>query len=215
MMKKSLGPLLAILVIGGAVVSIYRNQSGSSQKFDLGPYQALGAGVAEETTKLLGNKGSVVVMGHDTSEFQNAAIDGQLSSFQKTLAKSGLTIAATIKFKLTPMERMATGGAAPRDQFLQVLQSHPNAGAVVLFCGFPPLAGQDYSTLKQSGIKVVVASGYGPGYRRLLESQVIHLAIVPQFDRPATTGKPPPTLRGWFEQEYLVITPANIATLPY
>ncbi len=214
-MNKTITPLLAILVIAGAVAWIYRSQSGSSQKFDLNPYHALGAGVAEETVKLLGNKGSVVVMSPDTSAFKNAAIDGQLDSFQKTLAKSGLTIAATVKFKLTPMERMATGGAVPRDQFLQVLQSHPNVGAVVLFCAFPPLASQDYDALTKSGAKVVVASGYVSFYRKLLEAQVIHLAIVPQFDRPATPGNPPQTLRGWFEQEFLVITSANTATLPY
>ena len=153
-------------------------------------------------------------MSHDTSEFKNAAIDSQLSAFQKALAKTGLTLAATVKFKLTPMERMATGGAVPRDQLLQALQSHPNAGAVVLFCAFPPLAVLEYAALKQSGVKVVVASGYVPGYRQLLEAQVIHLAIVPRFDRPATTGNPPPTLRGWFEQEFQVISSAHTATLP-
>lgn len=215
MLKKTIGPLLAILVIAGAVVSIYRGQSGGAQKFDLNPYRALGAGTAEETAKLLGNKGSVVVISPDTREIKNAAIDGQLDSFQKTLAKSGLTLAATVRFKLTPMERMATGGAVPREQFLQGLQGHPNVGAVVLFCGFPPLASQDYDALKQSGAKVVVASGYVPGYRKLLEAQVIHLAVVPQFERPATTGNPPQSLRGWFEQEFLVLTAANTATLPY
>lgn len=215
MTKEKLVPLLAILVIAGAATWIYRSQSGRSAKFDLNPYQALGAGVAEETAKLLGSKGSVVVISPDTSEFSNAAIEGQLSSFQKTLAKSGLTVAATVNFKLAPMERMATGGAVPRDQFLQALQSHPKAGALILFCPFPPLAGEDYAALKQSGLKVIVASGYMPDYRKLLDSQVIHLAIIPQFDTPPAGGKPPTTLRGWFEQDFLVITPANTATLPY
>jgi len=215
MTKKKLVPLLAILVIASAVVWIYRSQSGT-QKFALNPYHALGTGAAEETAKLLGNQGAVVVVSPDTGEFKNAAVDGQLQSFQDTLQKNkAMSIAATVKFKLTPMERMATGGAVPRDAFLQALQSHPNAGAVVLFCAFPPLASQDYAALKQSGVKVVVASGYGPAYRKLLEAQVIHLAIVPQFDRPATDGKPPQTLRGWFDQEFQVITSANTATLPY
>jgi hypothetical protein len=214
-MKRTMTPLLAILAIAGSVVWIYRSQSGSSQKFDLSPYQALGAGVAEETGKLIGNKGAVVVISPDTSEFKNEAIEGQLDSFQKGLAKSGLTIAGSLKFKLKPMERMTTGGAVPRDQFLQALQSHPNVDAVVLFCVFPQLGPQEYATLKQSGVKVVAASACVPGYRRLLETQVIHLAIVPQFDRPATLGNKPSTLRGWFEQDFLVITAANAATLPY
>lgn len=215
MTKEKLVPLLAILVIAGAAAWIFRSQSGT-QKFDLNPYQALGAGTAEETARLLGNTGSVVVISPDTSESKNAAVDGQLQSFQETLQKNkALSIAATVKFKVTPMERMGTGGAVPRDQFLQALQSHPTAGAVVLFCGFPPLAAEDYATLKQRGIKVVVASGYLSAYRRLLESQVIHLAIIPQFETPPPGGKPPTTLRGWFEQDFLVITPANTATLPY
>ena len=182
----------------------------------MNPYHALGAGTAEETAKLLGAKGAVVVISPDTSQFKNAAVEGQLQSFVATLQKNqALSIAATVNFKLTPMERMGTGGAVPRDQFLQALQSHPNAGAVVLFCAFPSLAEQDYAALKQSGVKVVVASCYAPVYRKLLEAQVIHLAIAPKLDRPATNGTRPSTLRGWFEQEFQVITSANVATLRY
>lgn len=215
MTKEKLVPLLAILVIAGAVAWIYRGQSGG-QKFDLNPYQALGAGTAEETAKLLGNQGSVLVISPDTSEFQNAAVEGQLQSFQATLQKTkGMSLAGTVKFKVTPMERMATGGAVPGEQFLQALQSHPNVGAVVLFCGFPTLASQDYAALKQRGIKVIVASGYVSRYRNLLASQVIHLAIIPQFEAPPPSGKPPTTLRDWFERDFLVVTAANTAALPY
>ena len=215
MTKEKLVPLLAILVIAGAVAWIYRSQS-ATQKFDLNPYHALGAGTAEETIKLLGHQSSLVVIIPDTSEFKNAAVAGQLQSFQDTIQKNkAMSVAATVRFKLTPMEAMATGGAIPRDQFLKLLQSHPTAGAVVLFCVFPPLAAQDYAALKQSGIKVVVASACMPGYRKLVESQVIHLAIVPQFERPAATKSPPTTLRGWFEQDFQVVSAANAATLPY
>src|SRR5436190_18717994 len=134
MTKDKLVTLLAVLVIASAGAWIYRGQT-STQKFDLNPYRALGAGTAEETTKLLGNTGSVVVISPDTSEFKNAAVDGQLHSFLNTLTKyKAMSIATSAKFKLTPMERMATGGAVPRDQFLALLQSHPKAGAVVLFC---------------------------------------------------------------------------------
>jgi hypothetical protein len=216
MIKKSIGPLLAILMIVGAITWIYRSQSDRPQKFDLNPYHALGVGVAEETAKLLGERGSVVVISPDTSEFNDAAVDGELESFCDVFQKNkGMTIAGTVKFKLTRMERMATGGAVPRDQFLQALQNHPNVGAVVLFCGFPSLDSQGYAALKQSGARIVVASGYVPFYRKLLETQVIQLAIVPQFDRPVAAGTQPKTLRGWFEQEFLVITPTNTATLPY
>jgi hypothetical protein len=208
--------LVVLVVLTGIAAWLFFRQSDGSSNFDLSPYRALGVGVAEETAKLLGNKGSVVVISPDTSEFKNAAVEGQLQSFQDTLQKNkAMSIAATVKFKVTPMERMATGGAVPGDQFLQALQGQPNAGAVVLFCAFPSLASQDYARLKQSGIKVIVASACVPGYRKLVESQVINLAIIPQFERPATTSHPPTTLRGWFEQEFLVVSATNAAALPY
>jgi hypothetical protein len=83
----------------------------------------------------------------------------------------------------------ATGGAAPRDLFLNTLQRHPNLGVVVLLCGFPSLDSQGYEALKQSGATIVVASGH---------------------DRQSTD-----TLQDWFKQEFLLITPTSTATLPY
>lgn len=208
--------MVAVLALAGAAGWLFYRQSDSSPKFDLSPYRALGVGTAEETAKLLGSKGSVLLISRDTSDVSDHALEGQLKSFQETIKKiPAMSIAATEKFKLSPMERMATGGAVPREQFLKALQSHPNIGAVVLFCAFPQLSAPDYAALKQSGVKVVVASACVPGYRKLVESQVIHLAIVPQFEPPAATANPPTTMRGWFEQEFLVVSAANAAALPY
>src|SRR5437867_2136302 len=104
MIKKTMGPVIAILAIVAAVLWIYRSQSGGSLKFDLNPYHALGAGAAEETSRLLGNKGQVVVIAPDTSQFKNPAVDGELKSFRAGLEKNkGMSIAATVRFKLTPM----------------------------------------------------------------------------------------------------------------
>jgi len=215
-MRKAIGPLLLVIVIAGAVAWIYRSQSNRSQKFDLNPYHALGAGVAEETARLLGNQGSVVVIHPDTSEFGDVAMEGQLAAFRDAIRKHrGMTIAGEVKFKLTRMDRMATGGAVPPDQLLAGLQSHPNVGVVVLFCGFPSLDSQSYEALKQGTAKIIVASGYKPFYRKLLETRVIQLAIIPQFDRPAAANAPPGTLPDWFKQEFLVVTRENAAALPY
>src|SRR6185295_18941353 len=95
------------------------------------------------------SKGQVIVIAPDTSQFKNPAVEGELDSFQKTLKKSGMTVAAAVRFKVTPMESMANGGAMPRDQFFNALQSNPNVGAVILFCAFPQFAPQDYDVLKQ------------------------------------------------------------------
>ena len=87
------------------------------------------------------------------------------------------------------MQMIATGGGVPPEQFLQALETHSNLGAVVLFMGFPQLTDSELEVLKKSGVKIVVACALRPGDQRLLERQVIHLAIVPRSDSP------PPGLR--------------------
>jgi hypothetical protein len=215
MAKQKILVLTSILAIAGAAAWIYYHQPGAPQRFELGPYQALGYGTGEETAKLLGKKGGVVVVAPDSSQSPNPAVDGELSSFQEALRKNGLTVVEAVRFKLTPQERMGTGGAIPADQFHSLLRRHANVGAVVLFCAFPPLAGQDYEAIKQSPAKMIVASGYLPGYRRLLETRVIHLAIVPRFDRTSSPARTPQTLREWFESDFAMFTTDNLATLPY
>lgn len=215
MAKNNLLKVIAVVVMAGIAAWLFYKQSDSAPQFDLSAYNALGVGVAEETSKLLGNKGSIVIISQDTSEISNPALEGQLKSFQETVKKNkNLTISAAETFKLTPLERMASGGAVPKEKFLGSLQSHPNISAVVLFCAFPQLTAQDAAALKQSGAKVIVASACVPGYRKLVESQVINLAIVPQFEKAANAGTPT-TLRGWFDQEFLVVSAANAAALPY
>src|SRR5205809_4246759 len=122
MIKKTIVPLVCLLLIAGAAAWIYYHQSGPSQRFDLSPYHALGAGVAEESAKLLGKKGRLIVIAPDTRQNPNPSVEGELSSFEEAIKKSGLTVAEDVRFRLTPQERMGTGGAVPDDQFLSILR---------------------------------------------------------------------------------------------
>ena len=214
MSKNTLVSVLAILAAAAALASLYLTER--APKIELHPYEALGEVAAEQTVKLPGNKGQIVVIIKDSSEIKYPAQTAQMKSFQDTLKKkSGLTIAAIEKVKMDPMTAMATGGGVPGDQFLDIMRRHPNIGAVVLFVGFPQLADHDFEALKKSNTKFVVVSGCLPGYKKLLQSQTIHLAIVPRFDDRSETARKPKTLREWFDQEYLVVTPATAAFLPY
>ena len=214
MRKNTLVSIAALLALAAAVASLILSQRGP--KIELGPYQALGAVAAEETVKLLGNKGQIVVITKDSSEFKMPALEAQLRTFTDTLkSKGGVSIAAIEKVKMDPMTAMATGGGIPSDQFLEIMRRLPNIGAVVLFVSFPSLAERDFTALKKSNTKIVVVSGCMPGYKNLLQTQNIHVAIIPRFDDRSETLKKPKTLREWFDQEYLVVTPATAAFLPY
>ncbi len=202
------------LVAGTAAVALCLALSGGTQKIDLAPYDALGAVTAQETAMLLANKGQVLVLARDTGQDKNPSVEAELRAFQETLkSRPGLGVVIE-RVRVTPMLMMATGGGLPPGQLFKALETHSNAGAVVLFFAFPELTGPEAETLKKMGLKVVVVSSLRPGYKQLLERQAIHLAIVPRPDAPPPGTPPPRTLRERFDQEFTVLTPADAARLP-
>jgi ABC-type sugar transport system substrate-binding protein len=214
MNKRTRDTLVALLAVGGAAVSLYFGLAGRSPKVDLNPYEVLGAVTAEETAKLLGNQGMVLVMVRGTGAEENPSVEAELKAFRQTLKQhAGLSL-VTERVQASPMQMMATGGGVPPDRLFQALEAHADARAVVLFGGMPPLADSQSETLKERGIKTVVVSSFRPGYRRLLEQQVIHLAIVPRPEAPPPDAPRARTLRERFDQDYLIITPADTARLP-
>ncbi len=212
--KRTRDAVVAIFAVGAAAVSLYFALSGRSPKINLDPYEVLGAVTAEETAKLLGNRGEVLVMARDTGANKNPSVEAELKAFQRTLKQhTGLSVVIE-KVQVTPMMMMATGGGVPPDPFFKALETHANVGAVVLFFGFPQLTEPELEALKKSGVKTVVVSSLRPGYKQLLERQAIHLAIVPRSDATPPGAQTPRTLRERFDQEYMIITPTEAAGLP-
>lgn len=203
--------LVASLATGAAAASLYFVAAGRAPKIDLNPYEALGAVTAEETAKLLNNKGQVLVMARDTGADKNPSVEAELKAFRQTLKKhTGISL-VTERILATPVMMMATGGGVPPDQLFKALETHPDVGAVVLFCSLPALAKAELESLKEAGAKTIVVSSFHPRYRELLEEGVIHLAIAPRSEPPPPEAPPPRTLRERFDQDYTIVTPANAA----
>lgn len=206
--------IVATVALSAAAVSVYFAVTGGSQKVNLDPYAILGTVTAEETARLLGEKGRVLVIVRDTGTDKNPSVEAELKAFQQVLKKyKGLSLQVE-KFRVTPVLMMATGGGLPTDAFFKALETHGDIGAVVLFLGFPPLTDPEIGALKKGGVKTVVVSSLRPGYKRLLERQAIHVAIVPRADAPPPGGPAPRTVRGRFDQQYSILTPADAGRLP-
>lgn len=203
---------MAILALLGG--SLYFALSQRSPKIEVGPYQALGAVAAEETLKLIGDKGQIVVVSQDPSAYEMPALAAQLQAFQTTAQKKIQVTVAIEKIVMDAMMMMSTGGRLPAGHFQKALQTYPKAGAIVLFLGFPEMAGRDLEALSTRTQKLVVVAGYRADYAQLLASRLIDLAIVPRFDTLPETAKKPQSLREWFDQEYVIITPDKAAALP-
>src|SRR5262245_23190802 len=82
--------IVAVIVIIASVVSLVLTQCSSAPKLVTAPFVAVGQVLAKETSKLLGNKGSVVLivpaLGTTGSKSPMAI---EMQSFQKELKSSG------------------------------------------------------------------------------------------------------------------------------
>jgi len=181
-------------------------------KIELNPYQALGTVAAEETIKLIGDKDQIVVATQDSREFEMPALAAQLKAFQTTARKRAKVTVE--KITMDAMTMMTAGGRIPAEQFFEILQKYPKAGAIVLFLGFALLRDRDSDALQQRAPKMVVVAAYRADYQELLERRLIDLAIVPRFDALPEIAKKPRTLREWFEQEYVILAPEKASALP-
>ena len=61
---------------------------------------------------------------------------------------------------------------------------------------------------------MVVVAGYRADYQELIERRLIDLLIVPRSDVLPETARKPQTLREWFDQEYVIITPEKASVVP-
>ena len=208
MNKRTKDILIATVALTAVAAAIYYAFAGRAQRIDLDTYHVLGAVAAEETAKLVDNKGRLLVMARDTGANKNPSVEAELSAFQQALkSQRGMSVLVE-KVKISPGEMLATGGGVPPEQFLRALETHSPLSAVVLFMAFPRLTDPELEVLKQSGVRTVVACALRPDDQRFLERQAINLAIVPRADSPPPGAPAPRTLRGRFDQEFIIITPA-------
>jgi len=212
MNRKSIPSAMAILgILGASTLLVFTRRES---RIELSPYLALGATAAEQTIKLMGDKGQIVLVAQDTSEYEMPALAAQLSAFQKTARKKAKVTIDIDRINMDAMTTMATGGRIQAEQFFKILQKHPKAGAIVLFFGFPQLTKRELDALQQKVPKLIVVAAYRPDYLDFLERGLIDLAIVPRLDALPETAKRPQTLREWFDQEYVIVAPDTAALSP-
>ena len=199
--------VLAVLITVGCVGRFIYKQFGGRSKVDVQPFATLGALVADETSKLLPPKSSVVVLSVDTAKYHIPTLDTLLSAFTKGVKqKRDITISSIEHFRIPSATFLAisTGSLVPPaalfppGQFLKLVQDNSGAGAIVSFVGLPSSLSANTSELQQKHSKIIVVSNRDPELVNLLKSHVIDLAIVPRAE--------PATGKGSNESPYEVLT---------
>jgi hypothetical protein len=206
MQKKHLVLILAVMAIVGAAVSLYF--SNRTPPIDFSQYGSAGTVAAEETAKLIGGPGEIALYITDADE-SIPALKAQVDSFEKALMGKNI--------KVTVVEKIPTGGMSTElapDQIAKTIAGHRGLKGIVTFVRLASLSNDDTTAIKDKGIKLIAISSYFPNYKKLLNAQLLHLAVVPRIGPPLAPAKKPKTVREQFEQTYQLLTPGNAAALP-
>ncbi|MGD0651234.1 MAG: hypothetical protein ABSA97_08865 [Verrucomicrobiia bacterium] len=201
-------------IVGGAIwLFVYLRGVNRPSTASVAPFAALGEVTAQETAKLLDNKGRIVVVTRDTGQYPAPELEEQLKAFQQTVKQHpDLTLAATEKVQLDT--DITDAGLSP-DFYLNLLQKYPDAAAIVSFVGPPALSPQQIRTLPQKIPKFIAVSLATVPLKRLFRSDLIHVAIVNRTKPAQQSGKKPASAREQFDQYFQVVTAENADSLRF
>jgi len=216
--RKRLVQFIAILVIALSLISITHTVCGRSPKRDYRASESLGRLLAEQTSKLLNNKGNVVVL---------AGAQGsqrvQLNSLKQALQeKSGMSVVAVIEPTTRDIGLSAVRGQVPWKIFQEAITKYPDVSTIVSLLGPPQLSQADYENVSNHLPNLVVFAPMGMGIKELLEDGIVQIAVVPRtglagpvygngnVSKPASATSS--SAQNLLESQYQILTPHSDLT---
>jgi hypothetical protein len=198
------GAVLAILASG---VWIYLTQFRSTD-LNVALHQAVGQVMAEETSRVVGHVGKVVIVTMDPRHAPELKL--QIAAFEKHLKVLGaITVKETIVLDPGENPKYRPGSGLSAKRFLKVARKNQGVDAIVSFVGSPQLAETELAQLKT--LPKFIAETHSPEKSMtLLDKKILLAAIVPRFDFPAPGPRKPETSRQWFDRYFQIVAPGDL-----
>ena len=202
-----LGCVIAIFVsIGFIIKTSCRSQPAYSPSVD----RCVGERMAAEVGKLLDGQGDVVVLSMAGNKFRKGVADAQIDGLTRGFKPySGIKIQVVVSPEEGEMGRFFDG--VSEQFFLEAVNDHPNARAIVSFMGLPILA-REGSQIDPAKLPKVVAlnlSAMGQ-WQDLVKAGVVSAVILPRYDVQWDKLPKKGDCHALFDARYLVVTKDNI-----
>jgi hypothetical protein len=195
---------VAIGIIAASAVWIYRtNFAPPAYQPAVQVQTAVGEVLAEETIKLIGNSGQIVVI--TLEEGQSPELDTQYESFKDGLKKSSIKILRTDTISAGKSKYGPGSGMSGR-RFVKALTQHANADAIISLVGLPDADEEELEELKSQPVpKVVAFARDRKAAPKLFANQWLHVAITPRSQDSSTSPGKPKTSREWFDKQFEIV----------
>ena len=209
--KQALGVAGLILVILASLTWIYITEV-AAPKINLRLHQGVGLVLAEETSKVLGNKGQVVIIAINPRKFPE--LKAQLGAFEKALkGLGGIKMKETYMVETDDDPKYGVGTGLSAKRFLKIRKKYADADAIVSFVGVPNMTDEDFTGLKRPTPKFIAETRSPEKCIKPFQKGVLQVAIISRFVFPAPGPKNPHTPREWFDQYFQIVTSASLPPL--
>lgn len=210
--SKVISAIAAVVTVGATVVMVVTLKGGLSPGIEAGPPEAAGWTMARQTVSLLQPGGQVLVISRNTAEFKNPATDIQLAAFKRELKKARVNITTEQVLDVDPLRPVEV----PSGDFQEWIRKSPEGSVIVSFMGPPLLTTEQRKQLREIKPAIVVfCPGNWPervNLPLLFKEDLLRAAIVSRRNQRSAAAKPG-NAQAWFDQNYLIVTAANVGDL--
>jgi len=208
--KNALLALGSVLAIATSATWIYYREF-KAPKHNVRLHQRIGEVMAEQTARVLGPKGKVLLLIIPTGSAPE--LETQLQAFHRTLAKLGNYDLKEHEFDTRDQAKYGVGSGLSGRRFLRAIKNNPTADALVSFVGAPKLSDEELAQLTRMP-KFIAETRSAEDLPKLFEKQIIQVAVVSRFVFPAPGPQKPRTPQELFDKRYQVIAADSVATIP-
>ena len=200
----------SLLVIGGSCGWIYYHEY-KAPKHDVRLHQRVGEIMAQQTVKLVGPKGLLVLITIPTGP--EPELKTQLEAFRHTLKQLGDYEIKNHELDTKDQAKYGLGSGLSGRRFVRTVKNNPTAAGIVSFVGAPKLSDAELAELSKSP-KFIAETKSPDHLPRLFEKQIIQVALASRFVFPAPGPQKPKTAQDWFDKRYQIVVADNISSIP-
>jgi hypothetical protein len=199
-----------VLAIIASAVWIYYSEF-KAPKYNVSLEQRIGAVMAEQTAKLVGPKGRLVLLTIPTSG--DPELKTQLGAFRRALKKLGDYDLKEHEMDIKDEPKYHAGGGLSSRKFVRAVKNHPHADAIISFIGAPKLSEDEMAEIATRP-KFIAESSSTEHLPDLFAKQILQVAVVSRFVFPAPGPHKPKTPQEWFDKRYQIVTASAVASIP-
>jgi len=208
--KKGLAIAGSLLAIAFSGLWIYYREF-RAPRHNVALHRRIGEIMAEQTAKVMGPKGQLVVITIPASG--EAELKTQLEAFRQKLKKCGEYEIKEHELDPKDQAKYALGSGLSGRRFVRTVKNNPKADGIVSFVGAPRLTDDEVAELTKVP-KFVAEARAVDHLPKLFDKKIIQVAVVSRFVFPAPGPKDPRTSQEWFDKRYQVIAADSVNTIP-